>query len=187
MAYIASQLSNTGSYISTTRIWSAGEIETINVNSDTFKRLLVDLYDSINAMSISLNQRTFGFRLTTEMLNGNLFFNPTSNQPLMLRNSFYMTVNFGALPATGSKSVAHNIDFTIVPPATSSTYTFVSIIGSGTDPINLLSIPLPYSSAVAITDNIQVDVTTTDIVVTTGGTDRSNYTRCIFVIEYLKN
>lgn len=187
MPYIPNQLQNTGSYIATTRIWSSGELENINVNSDNFKRFLVDLNDTINSMSISLNQRTFGYHQTVELVNGNLYFNPTNNNPLYQRSSFWITVNFGALPAAGSKAVAHNVGFVIVAPAIASTYTFVGITGTATDQTGLTAIPLPYSSAVAIADNIQVDVTSTDIVVTTGGTDRSNYNQCVFVLEYLKN
>jgi hypothetical protein len=87
-----------------------------------------------------------------------------------------MTVNFGALPNTSTKSVPHGITVT-------NTLSWTKIYGSATDQIGLTGIPIPYVDLAG--NDIQIDVDQTNINISTSS-DYSNYTICYVVLEYLK-
>lgn len=171
-----------GAFVPTTNIWDVSIIESVDVNSPEFKELLVRLYQNINLLSLSVNIRDAGYYSQTEFVNGQLYFpNPnlsssTPNEPIF-RQVFRLTINFGALPNTATKSVAHNL-------AVSDAYTFTRIYGCASDTIAFNYIPLPYSSA-TLADNIELSVNATDVVVTTAA-DWSAYTTTYIVIEYIK-
>lgn len=101
----------------------------------------------------------------------------TENTPNVFRPVYRMTINFGALPNAGTKSVAHNIPFT-------SAFTTTRIYGSATDPMGLTYIPLPYASPTDAS-NIELYVDAVNVNVITGS-NRSNYTISYIVIEYTK-
>lgn len=102
------------------------------------------------------------------------FFSSTNSQ--QFRPTYRMTVNFGALPAAGLKSVAHGIAF-------NSQYRLTRMYGAATDPIALLYIPLPYASPAGDSIALYADSTNVNVVV---GTPRANFTTCTIVLEYTK-
>lgn len=122
----------------------------------------------------SVNTRTNGLFQPREVGNSEQYFTP--NDPQVQRNVYRMTVDFGALPNTGTKTVAHGITFT-------STFAATHIYAAATDPVNLLYIPIPYASATG--NDIELLINATNVVIITNS-NRSNFTICYVVIEYCK-
>lgn len=103
----------------------------------------------------------------------------TSNNPQVFRAVYRKVIDFGALPNTGTKTMPHGISCTDV-------FSVTRIYGAATDPSGTFHfIPLPFSSP-DITKNISLEADNTDIIITTG-MDRTPYTRCTVVFEYVKN
>lgn len=173
---------NIGSFVPTTNVWDVARIYEIDVNSDEFRELIIKLYQNINEIALSLNTRDAGYYVQNEFINGQLLFpnpaniNSQSQSELQFRQVFRTTVDFGALPNATNKSVAHNI------PVTAS-YTFTRIYGAASIS-NTQYIPLPYASSTG-TANIQLDVTPTDVVITTTS-NYSAYTTTYIILEYVK-
>jgi hypothetical protein len=179
-------VSNTGSFVPTTDIWDTQQLYDVELDSEEFRELLVRLYQNLNNMAIVINTKDSAYYSTQEFLNSQLFFaNPSMDSNtangIQLRQAFRTTIDFGALPNAGTKSVAHNIDISIIIPLT--TFSFTRIYGAASKPDQTSFIPLPYSSATLI-NNIELSVTDTDIVITTS-IDYSAYNG-IIVVEYLK-
>jgi hypothetical protein len=89
-----------------------------------------------------------------------------------------MVVNFGTLPNTSTKSVPHGIGI-------SATYSGTQFTVVATDPVGLTMIPIPYASATTA-NIIEFNVDAVNVNITTNS-DRTNYTICLIVIEYLKD
>lgn len=180
MASYPSQLSQ-GNLLPTTFVWNSSQIMALQLPEDT-KRLLVDLYTNINNIVLALNIKDTGYYVQEEFLTGQLFFpdpalNSTTAQFPTYRQTFRKVINFGALPNATSKSVAHNL--TITPG-----FSFTRIYGAATNPSTSF-IPIPYASP-TLNENISIEIDATNIIITTG-IDRTAYTTCYAVIEYIKN
>jgi len=149
-----------------------------------FKEVLYNRdYDIANLLNIKEN----ALYDLTEIVTAQLWF--TAGDPQTKRQTFRTVVDFGALPNTGTKAVAHNIAGIIAVPPGPSTFTFTKIYGCATDPNAaadpaVFAIPLPYVSTTGAP--IELYVTSTNVVVITTS-NRSNFTRCVIVVEYLKN
>ena len=181
-----------GAFLPTTQVWDTSELFQIDVNSQQFKELLVRMYQNLNRMSINISAKETGGYILDEILTSNQYFqNPlvktestgpttivsSASKPL-LRSSFRTTVNFGALPNTGTKTVAHGISI-------NSATTFVDTTIEATSSTLLRGIKIPYASAI-LAKNIEAYVDATNVTIITAA-DWSMYDRCIVVIEYLKN
>jgi hypothetical protein len=171
-----------GAFIPTTNIWDVGQLYQTDVTSPEFKELLVRLYQNVNNIAIILNLKDTGYYTTQEFVNGQSYFpnpalNSSTNTVATYRQVFRTTVNFGALPNAGTKSVAHNIPIT-------DAFTFTRIYGTSSDVSGNTYIPLPYVDSAG--NNIELYVTSTDVTIITTS-NRSNYTVTYIVIEYLKN
>lgn len=180
-------VSNAGSFVPTTNIWDTQQLYDVDINSAEFKELLVRLYQNINNIALVLNTKDTGYYSTVEFVNGQLFFpNPAGNTSTMQGNAyrqvFRTTINFGALPNAGTKSVAHNINISTFTP---TTYSFTRIYGAASKPDQTEFIPLPYSSA-TLANNIELYVTNTNVVITTA-VNYSAYTTTYLVLEYIQN
>lgn len=117
-----------------------------------------------------VNSAESGYYDRTEILNGQQFF--TSSDPQNPKMAYRKVVDFGVLPNTGLKSVPHGITGIV---------SLTRLYGAATDPTGAY-IPLPYASGSAIelyADNTNINVITTS--------NRTNFTTCYVVIEYLKN
>lgn len=174
---------NYGSFVPTTSVWDVGPILEVDVTSPQFKELLVRMYQNLNLMSNVLNVKDTGYYNTLEYVCGQLYF---PNQALGLnaslsgvfRQVFRTVIDFGALPNAGIKSVPHELIF-------NESTVFTRLYGTASDTTGLTYIPIPYSSAAAITGNIELSVDVTNVNITTGS-DRTNYDTCVVVLEYLK-
>ncbi len=179
---------NTGSFVATTNIWDVQRIQEVDVKSEEFKELLVRLYQNINNICLALNIKDVGYYSTTEFLNGQLFFpvqtvTDLTEKSQTYRQVFRTVVDFGALPNAGSKSVAHNI---AINPAEPTTYSFTRIYAAASNGIAQNSfIPIPFASPV-LNENIKLEVTDTVVTITTG-IDRTSYTTCYVILEYIKS
>ena len=167
---------NPGAFLPTTSVWDVATLSEIDVNSDEFKELLVRLYQNINNIALAVNIRDAGYYDQTEFVNGQLFFpNPalssTTAQTPTFRQVFRKVINFGALPNSTSKSVAHGIQIT-------SEYTFTRIYGCASDTVARSYIPLPSN-----TTNIVVDAT--NVTVTTSS-NLAAYATTYIILEYIK-
>ena len=170
-----------GFLVPTTDVWDVTPIFELELD-DKFEDLLVRLYQNLNNMSLSINVRDAGYYDTQEFLNSQVFFpNPLfrSNTGTVpdYRSVFRKVINFGALPNAGAKSVAHGIT------CIAST-SFTRIYGCATDPVALAYIPLPYASPV-LANNISIDVDATNVTITTGS-NRTAFTTCYVILEYLQ-
>lgn len=173
---------NFGSFIPTSNVWEITEIQQVDVQSDQFKELLVRLYQNINNIALSLNTKDSALYDVSEFVNGQVFFsNPALDSSTAVaptqRQVFRKVINFGALPNTGTTSVAHNIPFNVG-------FTTTRIYGSASDVAGLNYLPLPYASS-TLANNISLDVTGTNVTIVTGS-NRSNFTVTYVILEYIK-
>lgn len=171
-----------GAFVPTTDVFDTSAIYSLDVNSKEFKEFLVRLRQSINNIALSLNIRDAGYYVQTEFVNGQAFFpdptlsSTTASTPVF-RQVFRKVVNFGALPTTTTKTVAHGIDIT-------TTFTFTRIYATASDTTGLTYLPIPYASATTA-DIIELDVDATNVNITTGK-DQTAYDTCYVVLEYIK-
>lgn len=172
-----------GSFVPTTNIWDVGLLHEVDVNSPQFKELLIRLYQNVNTIALALNTKDSGYYVTSEFVNGQIYFqNPALNSLTTtlptLRQVFRTVVNFGTLPNATTKSVAHNIPI-------NAAYSFTRIYATSSDQVALTYIPIPYASPTDA-DNIELNVDATNVNITTGS-NRTNYTVTYVVLEYIKN
>lgn len=171
-----------GSFIPTTNIWDVGNLNDIDVNSPEFKELIIRLYQNINLISIVMNTKDTGYYNLDEFVCGQVYFpNPIANSPDsdadQFRQVFRIVVNFGALPNTAAKVVAHGI-------TTSSRTLFTRIYACASDTTGQNYIPIPYASP-TLANNIELSVNNTNVTITTGS-DRTNFNNCTVVLEYVQ-
>lgn len=144
-----------------------------NPQEKVFLDVLTNTYKRI---ANSVNTREGSLYLLEEQATFQQYF--TAGDPQRNRNTYRMVVDFGALPDTGPKPIPHNINF-------DSNFTTTRIYASATDPVALEYIPIPYASP-TLTENIELSLNATHVIITTGS-NRSAFTRCTVVIEYMKN
>jgi len=167
-----------GYYVPTTNVWDIQKINTVDVNSSDFKELLVNLYQNLNKMSKAVNTRDNGMYFNQELVNNQQWFSNINSTVLsQARIDYRKVVDFGALPNATTKSVPHGL---IINANT----TWTHIRATATDPIGLLGISLNYANTSG--DIAVVDVDSTNVNITTNA-NFSNYTRCLVVLEFLKN
>lgn len=177
---------NPGSFVPTTNVWDVSEIYQTDVTSPQFKELLVRLYQNLNLISLSLNTRDAGFYVQEEFVCGQIYYpNPansstTGTKPAgaEFRQVFRKVIEFGALPNTATKSVAHGLTIT-------TGYTFTRIYATASDTATPMFIPIPFASSTAA-DIISIDVDGTNVNITTAS-DKTAYTVTYVVLEYIKN
>lgn len=102
----------------------------------------------------------------------------TAQQPEM-RTVYRLVINFGALPNTATKSVAHGIVCTALT-------TFTRIYGTASNTTALTYIPLPYASTPAVANNIELSVDATNVNVRTAA-NYSAYDTTYIILEYLQS
>lgn len=136
---------------------------------------LIGLRDGINDLyqdiASTVNTKVGGIYVPIEKLTSEQYF--TVGNPQINREVYRMVVDFGALPNTATKSVAHNI------VGWTTNFRLVSAYGAANDPIALSGIPLPN-------DNIFLEINATNVIVTTTA-NYSAYTESTVVIEFTKN
>ena len=133
------------------------------------------LTDSYQQIASAVNNREISVYTTQELPNGQQYFNPSNAQ--LFQSVYRKVIDFGALPDTTTKSVAHGLTF-------DANTIFTHIYGAASDPTGTTYIPIPYSSP-TLNENISLSVDGTNVIVETG-IDRTNYTTCYIVLEYIK-
>jgi len=171
-----------GAFVPTTNVWDPTELQDLDVTKPEFKELLVRLYQNLNNISQVLNLKVTGYYYPQEFVTGKKFFpNPTNagttSASQQARQGFIMTVIFGALPNSTTKSVPHNITCT-------AHTSLIFMCAGSTDSTDLLYVPIPYASASG--NNIELNMDDTNVNITTNS-DWSSYTNTMVYIEYLKN
>lgn len=171
-----------GALVPTTNVWDVSRLYEVDVQSPEFKELLVRLYQNVNNISNILNIKDSGYYPLTEFVNSQSFFpNPLlsslTQQLPSQRQVFRKVINFGVLPNTALKSVAHGISIT-------NTYSFTRIYACASDPVGFNYIPIPYASPVLV-NNIEINVDAVNVNIITGS-NRSAFTICYVILEYIK-
>lgn len=173
-----------GAFIPTNYIWDIQQLQEMDIKPE-LKELLVRLYQNINNIAFAVNISDKGFYELSEFVNGQLFFiNPNNNSSTTAaanpaqRQVLRKVINFGALPNTAAKAVAHNINCTAAT-------TFTRIYATASDTTGLAYVPIPYASAAAVANNIELSVDGTNVTITTGS-NRSNFNACYVVLEYIQ-
>jgi len=134
------------------------------------------LTDHLKKVNAAVNDKDIAQYVEQEILNGQKFFIP--NESGKFRDAFRKVVNFGTLPNTGATSIPHGI-------TVDANTVFTRIYATATDPANFSYLPIPYASPTDA-DNIELSLDATSITITTGS-DRTAYTTCYVILEYLKN
>ena len=127
-------------------------------------------------LALAMNLRDIAIYDEVEVLNGQQFFNPAATQNQKKRFAFRKVFQIPATAAGGNYTVNHNI---------SNVTIFTRIYGTViTDFVDFR--PIPYASVGAITDQISIRATATQLIIDVGATS-PNVTSGIAVLEYLKN
>lgn len=171
-----------GFLIPTTDVWNVSEVYEVDLTSEAFRDLIVRLYQNLNNMALSVNVRDAGYYDTKQFLNGQVFFpNPTltadASTAAQYRAVYRKVINFGALPNTAAKTVAHGI-------TCSAKTSFTRIYGVANDQVALSYLPLPFASP-TLANNISLEVDAANVTITTGS-NRTAYTLTYVVLEYLQ-
>jgi hypothetical protein len=174
--------SQKGAVVPSNYIWDIQQIQQTQADP-LLKELLIRMYQNIALIATVLNVKTTGQYLIGQTMDGNLWFpNPANNSSTaarpVQRPEARVVVNFGTLPNAGSKSVAHGIT------CTTSTL-FTRIYATASDQSGFNYVPIPYASCTDAAHNIQIDVGSANVTITTG-TDRTNFTQCLVVLEFLQ-
>ena len=174
----------TGAFLGTTQEWDVSEIYSTEVTSPEFKELLVRLYQNLNNMALMINIKDTGYYDTSEFVTGQQFFpstvdvDSTATASAPFRQVYRKVINFGALPNTAAKNVAHGITCN-----TSTQFTRIyGVANKLAAPLSYL--PIPYTAALAV-NMIELSVDATNVTITTG-INRAAYTNCYVVVEFLK-
>jgi hypothetical protein len=173
-----------GAFVPTNYLWDIQQLESGSLKEDDMRLLLVRLYQNINNIALVLNLKDTGMYNTSQFVNSQLFFpNPALNsstpQTPEFRQVYRTVINFGALPNAGTKSVPHNIT------CTTST-SFTRIYATASKPVAPFEyIPIPYASATAVADNVEIYVDGTNVNIVTAA-NYSAYTITYVILEYLQ-
>lgn len=141
------------------------------------------IVEQFRRMATAINIREIGWHLDEEVLTGKAFI-PTENTlsdgytSQQFRQVLRKVIDFGELPNATTKQVEHGINI-------NENFTLVQFYGSATDPSTLVGLPIPYANPTALNQSISLDYDSTYVIIGTG-IDRTNYTRCYVVIEYLQ-
>ncbi len=176
-----------GLFLPTTEIIDLERLRGEKISDDQLREIIIRIVQAFNESNIAVNLKDTGIYSLQEFVNGQTFFPDPSLSSLTaevpeLRQIFRKVINFGGLPNAGTTTIAHSITIDAV---TQPLITFTRIYGCATDLLTPEYIPLPYSSTVAVTDNIELAVDATNVSIRTG-IDRTAFTTCYVVLEYLK-
>jgi len=168
---------DTGLFVSTTDVYEANRIREVDVNSEEFKLLLVRLYQNLNNIVLALNIKDSGYYVTTQFLNGQLFFPILGNVNNDYRQAYRIVINVGALGA-GVTSVNHNLG---IPNP--NTWTFTRIYGTATDNTGNNFYPIPFAGGAGAYISLRANLTQVVIDNNSGVT----FNKCLVILEFLKS
>lgn len=173
---------NTGMFVNETYSWDISRIESLDLDP-ALKETLIRLYRNTNSIAIAVNQKeTAIYPLAETVTNQQWFPNPntsaaTPQQP-SYRGNWRYVLDFGALPNAATKSVPHGLTPT-------ANWTWTKLEAYATDPVTFAGLQIPFASP-TLNENIKITIDATNVNITTA-INYSAYTRCLVVIEMLKN
>lgn len=140
------------------------------------------IVEQLKRLANAVNIREIGWFLDEELLSGKAFIPgvnalSTGASSQIYRQVLRKVIDFGALPAAGLKTVPHGISIT-------DNFTLTFLGAYATDPVNLISFPIPYSDG-TVMGAVSVFLTATDVGIAVN-MDRSTFTRCFVIIEFLQ-
>lgn len=137
------------------------------------------IVEQLKRVSNAINLREIGWFLDEELLSGKQFIPGVtlSGDSQQYRTILRKVIDFGALPNTGNKAVAHGI-------TVDNNFTLMQLYAAATNPTTNVSIPIPFASGI-LTENVKINMDTTNINITTFS-DRTAFTRCFVVVEYIQ-
>lgn len=136
------------------------------------------LVEYLKKISNAVNVREIGWLLKEELLSGQQFFQGTQPPMNLFRSVFRKVVDFGPLPNTGTKVVAHGI-------STTSNTSVVQLYAAATQPAPFAAIPIPYADPNNSANNISLGIDSVNVIITTA-TNYNTYTRCFITISYIQ-
>lgn len=141
------------------------------------------LIEQLKRISNAINIREIGWFLDEELLSGKAFIpgvNATSSGATsqIYRQVLRKVIDFGALPAAGTKSIPHGIDF-------GDNFTLTFMQATATDPVAHIAFPIPYCDPGSLVNGVSLTMDATNVNITVG-INRSAFTRCFVTIEYLQ-
>ena len=142
------------------------------------KDLQMNLYRKMQEVIAALNKKdTALYDLSESFSCGQWYVNAAINQE---KGIYRKVIDFGALPNTVLKTVAHelNIDETGAIQPITADWKIIIKNGMAFDPINIIWYPISNPT-------ISMEITTTDIEITTTA-DLSAYTECEIILLYTK-
>lgn len=170
-----------GSQVPTTAVMDVTNLAGKDLASREFKEFIIRLTQRLNDIAIVVNNKESSLYSQNEYYISNQYFpdpalNSTTARKPTLRGVFRKVIDFGALPNTATKSVAHGIDL-------SANTIFTHLYAAATNP-GVSYLPIPYASPV-LANTIALDVDAVNINITTGS-NRTAYTTVYIVLEYIK-
>ncbi len=132
----------------------------------------------LNNIALATNTKDSGIYNSSETITGQQYLPTFSTQTASsatYRGVLRKVIDFGTLPSTSAKTVAHGIAFT-------NDQSVTKLYAAATTP-GTSWIPIPFASP-TLNLNISLELDATNIIITTG-TDRTPYTRCFVVIEWM--
>ena len=135
--------------------------------------LLIRLTNIINDIAYKVNAREIGTFQQVELPTGQSWDTPNVN---IKTQTFRKVFTFGAIVAGATLNIAHGIT-----GVTSYTHIYGTAITAIPD-----NRPIPYADVANVTNQILLNVTGVNIVITNGAT-APNIASGIIVLEYLKN
>jgi hypothetical protein len=141
------------------------------------------LVEQLKKLATAINIREIGWFLDEELLSGKAFIPginalSTGASSQIYRQVLRKVIDFGALPAAGTKSVPHGINF-------DNNFTLTFFGAYATDPLNLIAFPIPYADPIALVNAVSLTMDVTNVNITVG-INRSAFTRCFVTIEYMQ-
>ena len=140
-------------------------------------KLRISLEEMYKRLGSAVNCRDIAIYNTVESITGQQFFPFQGNAKY--RQTYRKVIDFGQLPTSSTKNVAHGI------PVNSGTV-FTRVYGTANRP-GVSSIPLPYVKVTAPADGVQLEVDATNVKITTTTANYASYSGCLVVLEYIKN
>jgi hypothetical protein len=164
-----------GPFIQTTNVFDVIDARDLDTSSEDFKQLIIRLSQQVNDIAIQLNKKVHGDYSLIAYANGRTLYPevPGGNE----RGTGFVTIDFGALPNAGMKSIAHNIVFNA---DTRITYLY-AVANNPTIPKGL---PIPYVDVTtAGASNIELNIDNTNVNIT-DTIDLSAYRFTTVFVEY---
>lgn len=145
-------------------------LRTTRAFPEDLHQLTVEVNKSYLDIAAAVNNKTIGlFPTTNPAITGNIYYIAANRPQYTLRETYTFT-------STGS--IPHGIDTTKI-------YGFVSITSMFTD--GTYWYPLPYVDVVNADNQINVIISTTDIIITAGGGTPPSISSGIITLEWLLN